>query len=242
MKRFILISLLLSTLLSSCSFTLEEIFLLPTKTPTLTPSPYMSPTLTPSQTATLPTPTYTLTPTLIGVKSPTPTILPTDTPTIDIFVTPDTKTPTMEIKGFLSINAPSGNLSLSQACGPVSAKFTVQASDPIRTEYVTLFVRLRSKATDKVSDWTNIEMEKLGAGTFTHELAAAEIQGTEFFKDPWLEYQIVATTISRREIGRTDIYKEKLTLLTCEPTQTPTATLSPTATVTQTPTATPLRP
>lgn len=236
MKNKWVIIILFVSLLSACNFTPEEIFLLPTKIPTLPPTPYMSPVKTPTVIPTMPTPTYTSTPTFVGAKSPTP-IQPTQaemtemtpTPVLLLKLTPDTVTPTIQMKGFVRVSADGDVFYTGAACQPQSIKFTAQAADPANTEYVVLFVRLKSKQTGAKSDWTSITMDNLGTGAFTHELTAKEIKSRESFKDAWVDYQFVATNIADNEVGRTAIFSEKLTLLTCVPTPTP--TVEPTATV-----------
>jgi len=108
-------------------------------------------------------------------------------------------------------------------------KFTAQAIDTVNTAYVVLFVRFKSKQSDVSSGWTSIKMDTIGAGTFVHDLTAEEMKGGVSFQDPWVQYQFVATKANTREIGRTDIFSERLSLLECKPTPTP--VLSPTPTV-----------
>jgi hypothetical protein len=49
------------------------------------------------------------------------------------------------------------------------------------------------------------------------------------YRNAWVEYQLVGTNLDAQEMGRTAIFSEKLTLLDCTPTSTP--TIRPTATV-----------
>src|SRR5689334_25337984 len=105
MKK-LLIFLVVVALLSACSMTADELFLIPTATLTASRVPSSTPTDIPTATATIPTSTYTVTPTLIGVKSPTVTPEASLTPTAFTpfnMITPDTQTPTVVMEGFVAV-------------------------------------------------------------------------------------------------------------------------------------------
>jgi hypothetical protein len=133
------------------------------------------------------------------------------------------------MKGFISVNVSEKEFYKSGECLPTIVKFTAQASDIGATAYVDLFVRFKSKQSDAASEWTRISMNTIGAGTFVHDLTAEEMKGGLTFRNPWIQYQFVATRANARELGRTDIFSERLSLLDCKPTPTP--TVSPTPTV-----------
>jgi len=229
MKK-VIVFLLCALLLSSCS--MEQIFLIPVSTNTSAPTFTNTPTDIPSATPTIATPTYTDTPTLVGLKTATST--PNFTPTIVsetpfFLITPNTATPSVEMKGFVAVTVSGTDFYKTPACEPISIKFTAQVGKPLEVEFVVLFVRFKSKQTGTTSDWTSIAMQNLGAGTFTHDLLADEMKGAASYKNAWVQYQFVATNSKTREIGRTAIFGERLTLLECEPTPTP--SLIPTPTV-----------
>lgn len=197
--------------------------------PTATPAPTETMTFTPLPTATPVTPTLTLTftPTLSGIKSPTPTPSITDTPpatdTSTPQVTPNTLTPTVQMDGFLFINTSLTEFYKGTACEPSKVKITAQVIDRENIKYVLLFVRFKSLTAERASKWTNIPMETIGAGTYLHDLSSDEMQEDAFFQTAWVEFQVVATNQEGREIGRTDIFKEKIKMLECIPTATPTS-------------------
>lgn len=203
--------------------------------PTPAPAPIIPATNVPTDTLTftptVPTPTYTNTPTLVGLKTATntPDYTPTVAETPIFLITPDTATPSVEMKGFISVAVSEKEFYKLAGCGPVSVKFAAQVGDPIGTAFVVLSVRFKSKLTGATSDWTNITMQTLGAGTFTHDLLPDEMKGLDGFKNAWVQYQFVATNSKTVRIGRTAVFNEKLTLLECE--LTPTPTLIPTPTV-----------
>ena len=200
------------------------------------PSPVSTNTATqvPSATSTVPTPTFTSTPTLIVPPR-------TDTPTSDaaltqaaetplFLITPNTSTPSPQMKGFLRVNVSGPEFYKGQECQPTSVQFTAQVSDVLNTAYVLLFVRLKSKQSGVTGDWADsIKMKTIGAGTYVHDLVTMEMKGVPSFQNAWVQYQFVATNDKGREIGRTDIFSERLTLLECKPTPTP--EVSPTPTV-----------
>ncbi|MFN8414676.1 MAG: hypothetical protein U0Z26_20025 [Anaerolineales bacterium] len=228
MKKIILF-LICASLLSSC--TLEQVFLLPvpTSTPSITPSAV--PTEIPSLTPTVPTPTFTSTPTLVGTIPPSPTLMDTPTPLILTpfnLVTPNTPAGE-DMKGFVSVFASDANFYKEEPCKPTTVKITATVSEPIQTVYVLLFVRFKSKLTGTKSEWTRLDMSMLVAGTYVYDLKGSDMKAVDSFENAWVEYQIVNTDINAKEIARTPIFSEKLTLLECVLTPTPTA--RPTATV-----------
>ncbi len=202
---------------------------------TSTPIPTATNTYTPIPTATpvTPTLTFTLTPTLVGIKSPTPTPEDTATPNVSptppvVFITPGTATPTMQMEGFVSVIASASEFYKGRKCDPSSVKFTAQVLDQSKVKYVLLFLRFRGLTSGNASEWTSISMETIGAGTYVHDLYSDEIKNEAFYTTAWVEYQFVATTSSAVEVGRTAIYKERLVMLPCTTTPTPTlGTITP---------------
>lgn len=224
--------LVCAILLSSCSLSLEQMFLLPVATTTPTSTATITPTELPSFTPTVATLTFTVTPTLVGIKTATPTPEFSATPppfTPLVFITPNTATPSVQMDGFISIVVSETEFYKKGVCEPTSVNFTAQVANPASAAYVVLFVRFKSKYTGVTSEWTSITMKTLGGGTFTHELFGEDMKSVDGYKNSWVQYQFVTTNSSRREIGRTATFSERLTLLDCVPT--PTLEIVPTATV-----------
>lgn len=215
-----MLSALLCAVLSvSCSMgqflpVMEETSALPSPTDTFAPSPTRTPIP--------PTLTFTPTPTFIPLRSgetATPT-LESATPLAQAAI--GTPTPTVQMKGFLSVNVSPREFYKGGNCEPYSAKFIAQVADPVASAHVLLFVRFRSVQSGNAAGWTSIPMETIGAGTFTHELTSDQVVGEMLYRDSWVEYQIVITNASGREIGRTGIFRESLLVLECVPvTSTP---------------------
>ncbi len=224
-KKYIL--LLCAVLLFACT-------LLPAVNPAATPTREATavPTDVPTSTPIPPTLTFTVTPTLSGQRTRTPTasqtldFTPTQVTETPLFlITPNTFTPTVEMKGFVTVSVSEKEFYKTAECQPASVKFTAQAADPAGTAFVLLFVRFKSKQTGASGEWADsIAMQSIGAGTYVHDLVATEMKGLEYFKNAWVQYQFVATNSNSREIGRTAIFSERLTLLDCESTPTPTPT------------------
>jgi hypothetical protein len=211
---------------------MDRVFLHPINTLTLSPTDTAAPTALPTATPTIPTATYTSTPTLTGQRTATST--PESSPTITTITplalfTPNTATPAIVMDGFVKASTSESEFFKPGVCSPTSVKFTAQVGNPAGTGYVVLFVRFKSKLTGVTSEWTSITMQTIGAGTFVHELSAADMKGVASFRNSWVQYQFVATDSKTREIGRTGIFGDRLSVLECQPT--PEASASPTGTL-----------
>jgi hypothetical protein len=132
------------------------------------------------------------------------------------------------MEGFLAVTVFGSEFYKTSQCQPGVIKFTAQVADPVNSPIVDLFVRFKSKREGTLGEWTRINMQPIGAGTFTHELLPQEIKGFEIFRNAWVQYQLVASTSSAREVGRTGIYKESLAMIECVLTPTPSVTPTPT--------------
>ncbi|NOH03592.1 MAG: hypothetical protein HND47_17350 [Chloroflexi bacterium] len=127
------------------------------------------------------------------------------------------------MKGFLFVTFTPMEFYKGTKCEPSKVKITAQVQDRDNVKYVLLFARFKSMTSQRTGKWTNIPMETIGAGTYIHDLSSDEILEDAFFQTSWVEFQIVATSQSGRELGRTDIFKGKLKMLECVPTPTPTS-------------------
>jgi hypothetical protein len=239
MKK-ISILLILAILLSSCSMTVNE-FLGITPTPTIPPPPTQTnvPAAIPTFTPTIPTPTFTITPTLIGVttKTSTPEFTPTEIVPLPLPVTalptltPISLLPQVAMPGFIKVLVSDAEFFKGKDCQPVSVKITVQVANPKQVAFVVLFVRFKSKVTGATSRWTSIPMQSIGVGTYAHDLTPLEMKSVDSFDNSWVQYQIVSTDTNIMQVGKTDIFGDRLTLSTCVPTPVPTETLTPTQSV-----------
>jgi hypothetical protein len=139
--------------------------------------------------------------------------------------------PQVKMTGFVSVSVSSEVFYKGKECQPASTKFVVQVSDAPNTAFVVLFVRFKSKQTGTTSEWTSIAMQNAGVGTFTHDLIPLEMIALDSFENAWVQYQIVATDVNSNQVGRTDIFDERLSLLECIPTPIPPTSSSSTPTL-----------
>jgi hypothetical protein len=135
------------------------------------------------------------------------------------------------MEGFVSVSVSDEVFYKGKDCQPVSVKFTAQVADPANTPFVVLFVRFKSKQSGATSEWTSIAMQGIGVGTYAHDLVPAEMKALDLFENAWVQYQFVSTNANSKEVGRTDTFSERLTLLECVTTPTPTVTITPTVLV-----------
>ncbi len=154
MKKIVLISTLV-LMLSACSVSDVSNIMSPLFTPTALPSVtktlYVTPTDTPTITETLPTPTFTGTPTLMGsgfTATPSETASPTADPVASALtgtspVNAGNAGTTPEYVGFTSVQI-SGNILRWGGCEPSSITFTADVVDPLQVTSVTLSIRLIS--------------------------------------------------------------------------------------------------
>ena len=228
MKKFISI-LLLGIFLSGCS-ALSPILQL-VSTPTPQPPP---------QTRT-PAPTVTLIPTqdLFAASTSTPvTFTPTDTPFLPDQPPTGTPTPlptfgpppnlpsadylTPKNEGFLSVLISNNVIHWNEGpCMPRNVKISAFVEDLINTQDVVLFMRLREKKnTLNVTEWgAGAIMVRGDNGAFNYDVHTWNIRRYYYFKDAWLEYQLVSVNKDREVIGRTQIYDRNISLVRCMPVQ-----------------------
>lgn len=223
--RKIAIFTAVSFLLASCA--LPEFLVAPTPTITSTPRPVLvlpSPMDTPTITATQPTPTFTSTPTFIGFD-PT-TALSLTPPTITLTFTPlpifaDTATPVLLLtpltspgEGFSSFTI-SGNQIFWGVCSPGSVNLEAQVSDPDAVWRVYLFIHLKSTKTDDTTPWYGTTMSSHRNGIFRYTLRADQVEGRRNYLKAWVVLQMVAVDVQQKEIGRSKIYDQALTIAPC---------------------------
>ena len=224
MKKSALI-LLFGIFLNGCSALAPVAQLLYTPTPPPAPS---------TQT---PAPTVTLIPTrdLFATSTSTPvTFTPTETPLIPD--QPPTSTPTAlptlgpppdvqsgdyftpKNVGFLSVLI-SNNILYWNAgpCMPRNVRVSAFVEDLLNTEDVVLFMRLREKKnTLNVTEWgAGAIMLRGENGSFNYNVHTWNLRRYYYFKDAWLEYQLVAVNQDRQVIGRTQIYDRNISLVRC---------------------------
>ena len=229
MKKFFPIFLVLALFLMGCA-NLPDITSLLT-TPTFTPAD----TATPPSSAT-PFPTrdlfavstatpVTFTPTetsLVPVESPTP--IPTQTlvplPTFSESFINDMSRITFSEQdfGFGPVLYSAPILYWDEgSCVNRSIKVTAFVEDPDRTDRVFLFLRLRDKEnTLNVGEWSaGAEMIKLENGTFNYNIETHNLRRYFYYKNAWIEYQLVSVNEKLQILGRTRLFDRNISLVKC---------------------------
>jgi hypothetical protein len=239
MKKTALISSLV-VMLVACSVSDVTNLLAPPPTLTLLPSAtntlYLTPTDTPTITETLPTPTYTGTPTQLGggfTDTPTLTLPPpTETPTSAPSGSPDNLTLapgsllTTQYVGFTQIRISSSALKWG-GCEPSSVTFTARVSDPATETGVLLFLRLSSPTTGEITKWeagANMIGDK--NGTFTYTVTTRNVSHITEYPNGWLHYQLKAINKNLKIVGYTQVFSNNIAVSKCSVGGTPTSTLT----------------
>ena len=236
MKKLIQI-LLLGVLLAGCSelsnINLPQLIATATPPPPVdSPTPLSSSTPVPTQdlfaTFTSTPLTFTPTVTLVGAELFTPTSTATAPPTLQSFPTPglpqdavggDYFTP--KTVGFLATLLSSNTIYWNEGpCMPRNIKVSAFVEDVVNVDKVFLFTRLREKKnTLNVTDWNSgaLMIKNEENSSFNYNIRTFNIRRYYYFKEAWLEYQLVALNEDRQEIGRTPIYDRNITLVRCQP-------------------------
>jgi hypothetical protein len=222
--------LLLSIFLSGCA-SLSDLSKL-IATPTAVPPeiiPTATPSITPAPTQNLfasstPTPlTFTPTPTQLGAENFTPTGTATDEPFPTQGLPPDILSGnyfTPVDTGFLTVLISNNLMYWNEGpCTPREIKFSAFVADTVNTDKVLLFTRLREKRnTLNVTPWNSgAIMLKADNGSFNYTVHTWNMKRYYYYKEAWIEYQLVAFTNKMQVIGRTQIYDRSASLARCAP-------------------------
>ena len=232
MKKIVYLSLV-SIFLSGCAalqnVNLGQLIASPTLPPPAdTPTPFVSATPIPTQnlfaTSTSTPLTFTPTVTAIGAELFTPTNTETPVP-----AAPTAGLPldalggnyfTPKSVGFLAVLISNNLMYWNEGpCTPRSIKVSAFVEDTVNTHRVLLFTRLREKKnTLNVTEWNSgAIMTKAENGSFNYDVHTFNLRRYFYFKDAWLEYQLVAVTEDLEVIGRTGIYDRNISLVRCLP-------------------------
>jgi len=224
MNRFLYFSLLIS-LLTGCSGLPDSIPFLQTPAPAASPKPTATPfSLQPTNTPNLfvintAEPSTTLaegeTP-LLPTNTPLPTLTATIRPTITLEpIDPSLFTPSPNL--FLSVNKSTSLIVWGSTCqGDRSIRFTAQVMPARRLRYVTLWYRLQDKYSSRHTDWGGgAILSDNDQGTYFYNLELNQIHRYRYFEDAWLQYQLVASTATRKVLGRSVVSRTDVSLTHC---------------------------
>jgi hypothetical protein len=219
--------ILLGLILSSCSGGLSNLTsLIVSPTPSVPPN-----TATPQPTVTLiptidlfvvPTATpVTFTPTSTSlVPGLLPTITPIPLPTFSQEFINDMSSTTFFVQnvGFKGVLYSDPVLYWNEGpCKTRSIKITALVEDPARTDRVFLFLRLRDKTnTLNVGEWSaGAEMIKTENGSFNYNVETHNLRRYYYYKQAWIEYELVAVNKNLEILGRTPLFDHNISLAKC---------------------------
>ncbi len=224
MRKSILVLFIIFLFLSACGGSPISIPFLQTPAPASSPKPTATPySLDPTHTPDLfilntaaPTTTpFTETPVI------TDTPLPTFTPTFRVTITlepihPELFTPSPNL--FRSVARSTDQIVWGSTCeGARSITFTAQVEPARRLRFVTLWYRLQDKYSSRQTDWGGgAIMKDNDQGTYFYDLELSQIDRYRFFEDAWLQYQLVASTVTRKVLGRSAVSQSDVSLTHCQ--------------------------
>ena len=222
MKRLVFI-LIIFSLLAGCSGLPISIPFLQSPTPTSPPQPTATPFSLPASNTPDLFVINTLAPTTTpptGTPLVTDTPFPTFTPTIRSTITleaidPSLFTPSPNI--FVSVQRNTNQIVWGSTCeGARSIMFTTQIMAVRRLKYVTLWYRLQDKYSGRHTDWGGgAILSDNDKGTYFYTIELSQINDYRFFEDAWFQYQLVASTITRRVLGRSVVSRNEVSLTHC---------------------------
>ncbi|HTP03129.1 MAG TPA: hypothetical protein VMJ64_17260 [Anaerolineales bacterium] len=220
----ITVILMIAYVLSGCAL-MDYLPVAPSPLPpaaTTTATVFKTPTKKPSITPTLPTPTFTLTPTMIYPNGhPAPSLTPSAPATLWMLGTPTDVPATVAAQPLLG-NGPFSTILMSGTklywgkCDPSSLKVTVKVADGVPAHSVLIFLRLQDPTTKDTTQWGGgAIMERLGGGVFTYDLTAKSFEHYHDYLRAWGQYQFVALDSSLQRIGASTQYLTNLTIEPC---------------------------
>ncbi|MGZ9235038.1 MAG: hypothetical protein ACXW4E_05890 [Anaerolineales bacterium] len=196
---------------SSAKPTVTPYSLGPTTTPDLFVLKTLAPTTTPS----------TETPEVVATDTPFPTDTPTYTPTFRVTITlepinPGLFTPSPNL--FMSVVRSTDRIVWGSTCeGTRSIRFTAQVQPARRLRFVTLWYRLQDKYSGRHTDWGGgAIMSDNDQGTYFYDLELSQIDRYRYYEDAWFQYQLVASTVTRKVLGRSVVSLSEVSLTHCK--------------------------
>jgi hypothetical protein len=148
--------------------------------------------------------------------TPFPTFTPTNRPTITLEpIDPSLFTPSPNL--FLSVQRSTDQIVWGSTCdGARSIKFTSNVMPARRLRYVTLWYRLQDKYSGRNTEWGGgAIMSDNDQGTYFYTLDLSQIDHYRFYEDAWFQYQLVASTATRRVLGRSVVSRTDVSLTHC---------------------------
>ncbi len=89
-----------------------------------------------------------------------------------------------------------------------------------RLKYVTLWYRLQDKYSGRHTEWGGgAILSDNDQGTYFYDLDLSQIDDYRFFEDAWFQYQLVASTVTRRVLGRSVVSRSEISINTLQSLQ-----------------------
>ncbi len=226
MKRSLLFSLMM-ILMAGCSGLPVSIPFLQTPAPAAPLQPTATPFALPSQQSSntpdlfiFSTEGPTTTP-FTGTPQVTNTAVPTFTPTFRPTITLEPLDPTLFTPSpniFLNVQRNTSQLVWGGTCpGDRAIRFIAQVQPVRRLRYVTLWYRLQDKYSGRGTVWGGgAIMSDNDKGTYFYDLDLSQITGYERYQDAWLQYQLVASTATKKVLGRSVVSRIDVNLTNCK--------------------------
>jgi hypothetical protein len=226
MKRSLLFTLMIF-LMAGCSGLPVSIPFLQTPAPAVplqaTVTPYALPPQQSSSTPDLfvfntegPSPTP-----FTGTPQVTNTAMPTFTATFRPTITLEPLDPTLFTPSpniFLNVQRSTSQLVWGGTCaGDRSIRFISQVQPVRRLRYVTLWYRLQDKYSGRGTVWGGgAILSDNDKGTYFYDLDLSQITNYQKYQDAWLQYQLVASTATRKVLGRSVVSRTDVSLTNCK--------------------------
>jgi hypothetical protein len=148
--------------------------------------------------------------------TPAPTFTPTFRPTITLEpIEPSLFTPSPNL--FLAVQRSTNQLVWGSTCeGARSIRFTANVAPARRLRYVTLWYRLQDKYSGRHTNWGGgAILSDNDQGIYFYNLELSQIQRYRFYEDAWFQYQLVASTVTQRVLGRSVVSRTDVSLTHC---------------------------
>jgi len=179
----------------------------PTNTPNLFVINTAEPSTTPAEGTTQLPATNTPPPTYTATIRPTITLEPID---------PSLFTPSPNL--FLTVTKSTNLIVWGSTCqGEQKIRFTAQVLPARRLRFVTLWYRLQDKYSGRHTDWGGgAILSDNDQGTYFYNLQLDQIRHYRNFEDAWFQYQLVASTVTRKVLGRSVVSLDEISLTHCK--------------------------
>jgi hypothetical protein len=86
-----------------------------------------------------------------------------------------------------------------------------------RLKFVTLWYRLQDKYSGRHTDWGGgAILSNNKQGTYFYDLQLEQIRHYRNYQDAWFQYQLVASTVTRKVLGRSVVSLNEISVTHCK--------------------------